>query len=196
MSLRLARLARPTSRPITPASYALLARRHYNPPTDPSPPASLPPPSPKKYVKYVPPEVEVFSGPSTRRNYATTSDPDNRLPRPPPSKQPDPETFSAPSKPRAYYARPERDLPPLQVCFRPSHPAPLYPTPTCYGYTTRLLPFRVAQMAVAPRPDRPRHHRMGRILLLCREPGAPLQLRYAPGHVYHSRLSRAHRRPR
>ncbi|KAA1469162.1 DUF1783-domain-containing protein [Dentipellis sp. KUC8613] len=42
-----------------------------------------------------------------RRTYAT------ELPRPPPSTLPPPVTFSSPSRPREYYARPqERDLPP------------------------------------------------------------------------------------
>ncbi|KAF7799586.1 hypothetical protein EIP86_010823 [Pleurotus ostreatoroseus] len=110
LSLPLARLPRPSTRLLPRASS-----RSYATPTDLSHAASRPPPpSPKKYIKYVPPEVEVFSGPSTRRTFATASDPDTRLPRPPPSKQPEPETFSAPSRPRAYYARPERDLPPLQ----------------------------------------------------------------------------------
>ncbi|KAL4244801.1 hypothetical protein ABKN59_001464 [Abortiporus biennis] len=46
-----------------------------------------------------------------RRTYASFTD----LPRPPPYKQPEPEIFSAPSRPREYYARPKpRDLPPLQ----------------------------------------------------------------------------------
>ena len=49
---------------------------------------------------------------NTRRTYASFTE----LPRPPPSKQPDPEVFSAPSRPREYYSRPKpRDLPPLQV---------------------------------------------------------------------------------
>lgn len=49
------------------------------------------------------------------RTYATFTE----LPRPPPpSKQPEPITFSAPSRPRQYYARPQykRDLPPIPVC--------------------------------------------------------------------------------
>ncbi|CAL1705506.1 unnamed protein product [Somion occarium] len=46
-----------------------------------------------------------------RRTYATYTE----LPRPPPSKQPEPETFSSPAKPGAYYDRPQpRALPPLQ----------------------------------------------------------------------------------
>jgi len=37
------------------------------------------------------------------------------LPRPPPSKLPDPEVYSSPSRPREYYSRPHlRELPPLQ----------------------------------------------------------------------------------
>ncbi|KAK7693934.1 hypothetical protein QCA50_003508 [Cerrena zonata] len=46
-----------------------------------------------------------------RRTYASYTE----LPRPPPSKQPEPVTFSDPSKPREYYTRPKpRALPPLQ----------------------------------------------------------------------------------
>ncbi|KAI0027153.1 cytochrome oxidase complex assembly protein 1-domain-containing protein, partial [Vararia minispora EC-137] len=35
-------------------------------------------------------------------------------PRPPPTEQPPPELFSSASKPRQYYARPSRDLPPYR----------------------------------------------------------------------------------
>ncbi|TDL27341.1 DUF1783-domain-containing protein [Rickenella mellea] len=48
---------------------------------------------------------------------ATTSELPRTLPRPPPSVQPDPVTFTSPAKPRAYYARPTptRELPSVKI---------------------------------------------------------------------------------
>ncbi|KAI0929235.1 hypothetical protein AcW1_006228 [Taiwanofungus camphoratus] len=43
------------------------------------------------------------------RTYSTTTE----LPRPPPKESPPTETFSSTAKPRQYYARPQRDLPPV-----------------------------------------------------------------------------------
>lgn len=54
----------------------------------------------------------------------------------------------------------------------------------------------IAQMAFTPRPHRARHHRVGRVLLLRREPGATLELRHAPGHEHHPRITRTRTRTR
>lgn len=101
------------------------------------------------------------------RTYATFTE----LPRPPPSKQPEPIIFSAPSRPRQYYARPQhkRDLPPVPVRLTPILTP--YPYSPSFSLThSHTSPEFVAKMACIAGSGCSRSIDLGCILRLRDEP--------------------------